>query len=43
MDNNSHPIGIWHRSLALDPAISGKFILVDSTAAARYIGLYFQH
>jgi hypothetical protein len=29
MDVNGNPIGKWHRRLALDPAFSGEFILVD--------------
>jgi len=43
MDVDGNPIGKWHGWLVLDPAFSGDFILVDSTAAARYISKYSQH
>jgi len=42
MDDNSNPMGKWRQILALDLASSAEFILVDTTAAAGYIGLCSQ-
>jgi len=42
MDVNGNHIGKWHQRHALDLALSGEFILVDTTAATRYIRLYSQ-